>query len=75
MSSAPPYGTQITRTTGETVTVATRERPKPFFDAHGVMTHLLNGVCGAASCTDSRTGCVDCKYNHWDYTLVQPLAV
>ena len=75
MSSAPPYGTQITRTTGETVTVATRERPKPFFDAHGVMTHLLNGVCGAANCTDSRTGCVDCKYNHWDYTLVQPLAV
>ena len=60
---------------GETVTVATRERPKPFFDASGAMTHLLNGVCGAANCTDSTTGCVDCKYNHWDYTLVQPLDV
>ena len=47
---------------------------------NGVMTqgtpHLLNGVCGSGSCTDStRTGCVDCKYAHWDYTLVQPLDV
>ena len=85
MSKTAPYGTQVVLSTkqwqnlgaisanmGETVTVATRERPKPFFDK-GVMTHLLNGVCGSGSCTDSKTGCVDCKYNHWDYTLVQPL--
>ena len=76
VSSVPPYGTQVELTSGVTVTVATRERPKPFFDAAtGVMTHLINGVCAAPNCTDSRTGCVDCKYNHWDYTLVQPLVV
>jgi hypothetical protein len=75
MSKTAPYGTQVKLTTGETVTVATRERPKPYFDENGVMTHLLNGVCGSANCTDSHTGCVDCKVNHWDYTLVQPLDV
>ena len=76
MSASSPYGTQVELTTGETVTVATRERPKPFFNAQGVMTHLINGVAGVGNCTDStRTGCVDCKYNHWDYTLVQPLDV
>jgi len=73
MSKTAPYGTQVELSTGETVTVATRERPKPFFDSKGVMTHLLNGVCGSSSCTDSKTGCVDCKYNHWDYTLIHPL--
>jgi hypothetical protein len=56
MSKTAPYGTQVKLSTGETVTVATRERPKPFFDASGVMTHLLNGVCGSGSCTDSHTG-------------------
>jgi hypothetical protein len=61
MSKTPPFGTQVQLATGGAVTVATRERPKPFFDEHGVMTHLLSGVCGAANCTDSHTGCVDCK--------------
>eukprot|EP00037_Helgoeca_nana_P026015 m.289665 g.289665 ORF g.289665 m.289665 type:complete len:449 (-) comp27112_c0_seq3:3594-4940(-) len=55
-------------------TVATRERPKLVFDVHGQMTHLINGVCGAPSCTDSpKTGCMDCKYHHWDFTLIQPI--
>jgi hypothetical protein len=83
MSKTAPYGAQVElkSTSGTSgggtsfVTVATRERPKPFFDEAGTMLHLLNGVCGSGSCTDSRTGCVYCKYNHWDYTLVQPLAV
>ena len=75
MSKVSPYGTQVKLTSGRTVTVATRERPKPFFNADGEMTHLLNGVCGSSSCDDSKTGCVDCKYAHWDYTLVQPLEV
>jgi hypothetical protein len=80
MSKTSPYGTQVmiinTSQPGVPpvpLTVATRERPKPFFNSAGEMTHLLNGVCGSPSCTDSHTGCVDCKYNHWDYTLVQPL--
>jgi hypothetical protein len=30
--------------------VATRERPKLWFDAQGRMTHLLNGVCSAENC-------------------------
>jgi hypothetical protein len=74
MSKTAPYGTNVPLKTGTSVTVATRERPKPFFQ-NGLMTHLINGVCGASNCTDSKTGCVDCKYNHWDYTLVQPLDV
>jgi hypothetical protein len=56
MSKTAPYGTQVKLSTGGTVTVATRERPKPYFDESGVMTHLLNGVCGSGSCTDSHTG-------------------
>jgi hypothetical protein len=78
-----PYTSQVEYTTtgggsGGTATmvVATRERPKLWFDSKGKMTHLVNGVCSAPSCTDSpKTGCMDCKYSHWDYTLIQPLAV
>lgn len=76
MSPESPYGTQVELTTGETVTVATRERPKIWFDENWEMTHLFNGVCGASACpTGPATGCVDCKYGNWDYTLVQPLDV
>lgn len=63
MSPVSPYGTQVELTTGETVTVATRERPKLYFDANGQKTHLFNGVCGAPNCPNGPpTGCVDCKY-------------
>ena len=62
-SATSPYGTQVALTSGETVTVATRERPKLFFDAHGQMTHLINGVCGAPNCPNGpASGCVDCKH-------------
>jgi hypothetical protein len=83
VSPVPPYGTQVEVNDGgggvgagatRTITVATRERPKLIFSADGEMTHLINGVCGAPSCTDStRTGCTDCKYHHWDFTLIQPI--
>ena len=74
MSASQPYGTQVELSTGETITVATRERPKLFFDEQGRMTHLFNGVCGASACPEGPpTGCVDCKYGNWDYTLVQTL--
>ena len=43
------YGTQVQLTTGETVTVATRERPKVYFDKDWKMTHLVNGVCSASA--------------------------
>lgn len=56
--------------------VATRERPKLRFNEHGQMTHLLNGVCSAENCPSGPpTGCVNCKYNNWDYTMVAPLDV
>jgi hypothetical protein len=77
VSSISPYTTQVevnqpqatssgghgsSEDTTRVMTVATRERPKLIFDADGEMTHLINGVCGAPSCTDStRTGCMDCK--------------
>lgn len=73
-----PYGTQVMLSTGETITVSTRERPKLFFDDTGQMTHLFNGVCSATACpppNGPKTGCVDCKYEAWDYTLVAPLDV
>jgi hypothetical protein len=81
-STISPYGTQVEvlqpvtdggNSKTRVITVATRERPKLIFDASGEITHLINGVCSAPSCTDSRTGCVDCKYRHWDFTLIQPL--
>lgn len=76
MSPTQPYGTRIATADGSHVTVATRERPKIYFDAAGRKTHLFNGVCSAPACPDGpATGCVDCKYAHWDYTLVQPLVV
>jgi hypothetical protein len=75
-SLVSPYGTQVELSTGETITVATRERPKLFFDKTGQMTHLFNGVCSAPNCPNGpSTGCVDCKYANWDYTLVQPLDI
>ena len=74
MSPLSPYGTQVQLTSGGVMTVATRERPKLWFNATGHKTHLFNGVCGAANCPNGpQTGCVDCKYANWDFTLVQPL--
>ena len=52
-----------------------RERPRPIVRS-GVMTHLVTSVCSAASCPDGPpAGCVDCKYDHWDFTLVTPLSL
>lgn len=74
LSPIQPYGTQVVLSDGNTITVATRERPKLFFDENGRMTHLFNGVCGAPACPDGPpTGCVDCKYDSWDFTLIAPL--
>ena len=74
-SPTQPYSTSITLGNGSTVQFATRERPKLRFDANGTMTHLLNGVCSVRNCPDGPpTGCVDCKYANWDFTLVAPLA-
>lgn len=73
-----PYTTQVALSTGNTITVSTRERPKMFFDKSGTPTHLFNGVCSATACPPPdgpQTGCVDCKYKNWDYTLVAPLDV
>ena len=76
MSPLSPYGTQVQLTSGGVMTVATRERPKMWFNSTGHKTHLFNGVCGAANCPNGpKTGCVDCKYANWDFTLVQPLDV
>ncbi len=59
--------------TGETITVATRERPKLFFQ-NGVPTHLVNGVSSAPSCAPK--ACAECKTSDAafpTYTLVAPL--
>ena len=46
-----PYGTVVPLTDGTNFTVATRERPKFYFDPQtGQPTHLINGVSALASC-------------------------
>mmetsp|Transcript_4254 Transcript_4254/g.6102 ORF Transcript_4254/g.6102 Transcript_4254/m.6102 type:complete len:406 (-) Transcript_4254:3-1220(-) len=78
ISKYPPYGTQVVQSTGETITLATRERPKPFFSASGKMTHLVQGVCGSPFCASppyQNHGCVNCKYLQWDFTLVSTLDI
>ncbi|CAB9503800.1 expressed unknown protein [Seminavis robusta] len=80
-SQGQPYTTQIpvedndSATTTTTITVATRERPSLVFDpTTKALTHLITAVCSAENCPDGPPqGCVNCKYDHWDYTLVQPL--
>ena len=69
-----PYGTHVELVGGGHVVVATRERPKLFFNESGHATHLFNGVCGAPNCP-GEAACVNCKTHAWDYTLVAPLDV
>ena len=74
-----PYGTQVEVLGKGIVTTATRERPSLIFepDAAGQprMTHLITSACGATNCPNGpAAGCVNCKYDNWDYTLIQPLA-
>lgn len=80
-SATEPYGNVINLTDGSQQLVTTRERPKLLFNAAGDPTHLSNGVCPSPgnfntpfSCPTVSTGCVDCKYNDWDFTNVSPLA-
>ncbi|KAL3937054.1 MAG: hypothetical protein SGBAC_007750 [Bacillariaceae sp.] len=73
LSKIPPYDTQLTLASGKTITLATRERPKPLIQ-NGRMTHMVQSACGVPNCY-SRTGCVDCKYKNWDFTLVLPLNI
>ncbi|CAJ1941984.1 unnamed protein product [Cylindrotheca closterium] len=73
LSKERPYGTQLTLANGKSITLATRERPKPLMQ-NGRMTHLVQSACGVPNCY-SRTGCVDCKYKNWDFTLVLPLDI
>ena len=54
-----PYGTQILLSDGTNLTVATRERPKIYFDGEGRMTHLFNGVSALSSCWDASDGTAD----------------
>ena len=77
-SPVRPYTSQIETADGRHITVSTRERPNIFFDASGQMTHLFNAVCAAPGdvcAAHTGTGCVDCKYEQWDYNLVVPFDV
>jgi len=76
-SPTPPYGSNIiVEGEEQPVTLASRERPKVFFgDSPGVITHMVEGVCGAPACdaTPYKPYCVHCKYMEWDFTLVSTL--
>lgn len=71
LSSMQPFTSQIEVEAFGTMIVSTRERPFLFFNAAGQMTHLISAVCSASRCP-SEASCVNCKYTHWDYTLIQP---
>ena len=77
VSQDQPYTTQVLveHPTGfTTITVSTRERPKLLFSPTGSLTHLMTAVCSAPACpVGPPSGCVDCKYEAWDYTLVTSL--
>lgn len=73
LSKIPPYGTELKLVNGKSITLATRERPKPLIQ-NGQMTHLVQSACGVPNCY-SNTGCVNCKYKNWDFTLVMPLNI
>jgi hypothetical protein len=77
-----PYGNVIDLADGSQQLLTTRERPKMVFNAAGDPTHISNGVCPSpgnfdtpVSCPEVATGCVDCKYDDWDFTNVSPLAI
>jgi len=79
-SPTMPYGNVVDLDDGSQLLLTTRERPKMLFNAMGEPTHLSNGVCPSPgnfstpfSCPKVSTGCVDCKYNDWDFTNVSPL--
>lgn len=56
-TSTQPYGTTVPLSDGTNFTVATRERPKFFFDhATGQPTHLINGVSALSNCWDTKLG-------------------
>lgn len=82
-SPGQPFRNHIktTNNDGETLVVATRERPSLVFGTNPTTgrlqpTHLVTATCSASRCPNGPPpGCVDCKYDHWDYTLVQPLNV
>jgi len=71
-SPTEPFGNYVEFTDGSSMLLSTRERPKLLFNSQGEPTHLYNGVCGGTSYC-APTPCVNCKYNYWDFTLVQPL--
>jgi hypothetical protein len=81
-SPTMPYLNVVDLADGTTQLLTTRERPKMIFNSDGEPTHLSNGVCPSPgnwntpiSCPEVATGCVDCKYNDWDFTNISPLAV
>merc|ERR1712060_48975 len=74
VSEAQPFTNQIETRREGIITFSTRERPFLFFNGDGQMTHLFTAVCSATQCPNDAS-CANCKYTHWDYTVVQPLDV
>jgi hypothetical protein len=70
-----PFGNEVEFDDGSSLLVATRERPQLVFDAAGTPTHLVTAVTGGTDWCwpDGNTPCVNCKYQFWDFSLVQPL--
>lgn len=72
VSPRQPFSSQVEIEGIGTVAVSTRERPSLVFDKFGRMTHLVSAVCHAAQCPHEAP-CTNCKYTHWDYTIVHAL--
>jgi len=73
-ATTQPFTNTRKLTNGQTVTYSTFERPAFFFNDKNQPTHLLSGTCGGTATCPPTPG-VDCKYNYWDFTYIQPLNV
>ena len=75
--SEPPYGNEVVEgSSGESMVVSTRERPKLLFDpASGSPLYLYNGVSSLPTCYNST--CVDCKWDatSWTFTMAAPIDI
>ena len=71
--AGPAYTTQLLLR-DRRVTVSTRERPSLVMDSAGRPSHLLTAVCTRPACpAGPPTGCVDCKLQAPDITIITRL--
>jgi hypothetical protein len=73
-AQTPPYTATTELVGGGHVQVATRERPKPFFDRSGRLSHLATAVVDVPHCGRNNDSCAKCKtQGYGTHTIVSQL--